>query len=411
MKWLLLLCLASTGLACSGHYAQSMRNVHQLAREGRPDEAHQALKTQTDGTDWDALLVALDEGALLHRAGQWQQSADALNRAIAMANDRETVRLSEELFGRAPFRMAKHEKQALHALQAINYLQLGKIDDAVVEARLTDLRQGKLSREAEASAADEQFITGNTVDEKQRAFFEQLVFGRYISAVAWELEGRTDEAFIDYFRAYELAKRVPADARVSSAVMGPGLLRLARQLERPETAALEKEISEAEPPLDKEGELLVVVEAGFGPELSLTDRAGYSLSAIPRTAAPGYLVANGQPHVPEPMSSLEELALRRSYTGLLIDRERSASVGVNTALFFSYFLLFPVAMPLLIKRGWESGIRMGQSWFTLPAEFQLARVRLPAGKHTVRVPSPQGLVARDVHIRPGKLTVVVAFAH
>jgi hypothetical protein len=128
---------------------------------------------------------------------------------------------------------------------------------------------------------------------------------------------------------------------------------------------------------------------------------------VPRSTLPGYLVAQGRPWVPEPLSSLEELATRRGVGGQLVDRERSASVGVNTALFVGFLVLFPVGMPLLIKRGYESGVRMGQSWLTLPAELQLARVRLPPGKHTVQVPTPTGLVEREVELRSGALTVLV----
>lgn len=408
MKSLLAIALAMTGLACSGHYAQTMRPVHQLAREGKPSDAYAALVQQTKGTDWDALLVALDEGALLHRAGEWERSAEALNRAIAIANDRETVSVSDELFGRAPFRMANHEKQALHALQAINYLQLGKLDDALVEARLTDLRQTKLASEVDASRATETFVIGNTVDEQQRAFFEQLIFGRFISGVAWELEGKPDEAFIDYYQAYLLASHAPPDARVHSQVFTPRLRSLGKQLGRKEEVVFASAAGEVEPPPGKDGELIVIVESGFAPELVLKDNnGGYAFVPVPRSTAPGYFVVKGEPFVPAPVSSIEELVTRRGYSGVVIDRERSASVGVNTVLFLSYVVLFPVAMPLIIKRAYESGIRMGQSWLMLPAEFQVARVRLPAGRHSVMLPSLTGFQQREVEIVPGKPTIVV----
>jgi len=410
------LALAALGLAalgslgCSGHYVDAMRPVHELARAGRPAEAFDRLEQQTRGTDWDALLVSLDEGALLHRAGRFQESAQALNRAVQLADDRETVSFSEEVFGKAPFRMAKHEKQALHALQALNYLQLGNVDEALVEARLTDLRQTKLAAEGERSRQEERFVTGNAVDEKQRAFFEQLVFGRYVSGLAYELEGQSDAAFIDYYRVYELGRQAPADARVRPAQLVPRLLRMARELGRPEAESLAREnpgLAE-ESALGPDGELVVVVEAGFGPEVVLDERLrAYVLRPRERSTNPGYVVAAGAPWVPEAVSSLEELAERRTFAGVLVDRERSASVAINTVMFASYFVLFPVMMPLLIKRGYESGIRMGQSWLMLPAEFKVARLRLPAGKHVVQLPSLGGLVSREIEVRSGKLTLVV----
>lgn len=398
---------------CSGHYVDVMQPVHALARQGDPEGASARLEAQTAGAGWDALLVALDEGALLHRAGRWQDSAAALNRAIALADQRETVSVSEEVLGRAPFRMANHEKQALHALQALNYLQLGNLEEALVEARLTDLRQSKLAGEKETSAASERFVTGNTVDAAQRDFFEQLVFGRTLSAIVYELERQPDNAFIDAWKAYTLARAAPADARVRPLAMVPRLLRDAAALGRPELAQLQREHPTVAPlaPLGDEGELVVVVESGFGPTLRLPAPAerqgGYVLEPTPRSTLPGYVVAQGRPWVPEPLSSLEELATRRGVGGQLVDRERSASVGVNTALFFGFLVLFPVGMPLLIKRGYESGVRMGQSWLMLPAELQMARIRLPAGRHTVQVPTLAGLAAREVEVRAGALTVLV----
>ncbi len=392
---------------CSGHYLDTMAPVHALAREGKSVEAYAQLKQRTDGTQWDALLVELDKGALLHRSQQWAQSAEALNRAIALADQRETVSLGEETFGRAPFRMANHEKQALHALQAINYLMVGKSDDAVVEARLTDLKQNRLEAEKERSAASENFITGSTVDEKQRAFFEQLVFGRYVSAIARERSGDLDGAFIDYFRAVMLMQGAPADARIELSHLAPHLLALGEKLQRPEVAELRTLFPGATAEVTSgDGELVLLVEQGFAPRAVLDEQArAYRIKASEREELPVYAVALG-PVVPEVVSSLEELATRRGYRGLLVDRERSASIALNTGLFFGYFVLFPVAMPLLIKRGYESAIRDAQSWALLPAEFAVARVRLPPGKHVVKVPGLHGLVEREVEVVKGQVTLL-----
>lgn len=395
---------------CSGHYLDTMASVHTMAREGKSAKAYDELRLRTVNTQWDALLVALDEGALLHRAQRWEESANALNRAIDIAEQRETVSIAEETFGRAPFRMANHEKQALHALQAINYLMLGKIEDAVVEARLTDLKQNRLAAETERSAASEKFVTGSSVDETQRAFFEQLVFGRYISGLARESSGDLDGAFIDYHRAVTLMRGAPADARIELGHLLPRLLALGEKLQRAELPGLRAHYPTVTPEVlsPTEGEVVLLVEQGFAPRAVLDDKLkAYRIVADERDEQPVYAVVNG-PVVPEVVSSLEELATRRGYRGLLIDRERSASIGVNTALFFGYLILWPVAMPLLIKRGYETAIRDGQSWALLPAEFAVVRVRLPAGKQTIKVPGLLGLVEREVDVVAGKVIVITA---
>lgn len=407
MKWALLLLL--TG--CSGHYLNAMKPVHALAREGKPDEAVPLLKGLVMGTQWDPLLVALDTGALEHRAHHWAESAQALNDAIRIADDRETVSIGEETFGRSPFRMANHEKQALHALQAINYLMLNQVDEAVVEARLTDLRQTRLAAEKEKSAADERFVTGVGVDEYQRAFFEQLAFGRYVSGLARERSGDLDGAFIDYHRVVTLRQGAPPDARIGVDHLLPKLLALGEQLHRPELPELKKAFPSVAPeaPAPGTGELVILVEQGFAPR-AVADSEKQHFVVLPeeRPELPVYVVAEGGPVVPEVVSSLEELATRRGYRGLLIDRERKATIGVNTALFFTYLVLPPVGMALLIKRAWETTTRDAQSWATLPAELAVARVRLPPGTHRVQVPGLQGLEDRTVEIRAGQTTVLTA---
>ncbi|MBK7861587.1 MAG: hypothetical protein IPJ65_23820 [Archangiaceae bacterium] len=405
---LLLLAVGLTG--CSGHYLDAMAPVHALAHQGRPAEGAALLERRTAKTGWDRLLVELDRGALYHRAGNWRASSEALNAAIALGDERETVSVSEELFGQAPFRMANHEKQALHALQAINYLKLAQNDEAVVEARLTDLRQRRLAAETDRSAANEHFVTGSSVDASQREFFDQLVFGRYISALAREQQGDLEGAFIDYYRALTLKRTAPLDARVEVEQLVPRVLWLADRLERPERDELKRWYPGVAPsgPAPGQGEVVVLVELGFGPHTQI-DAVKHVLELIPaqRAELPLYAEAQGAPVVPEVVSSLEELAMRRGYRGVLVDRERSGTVGVNTALFFGYLLLPPLAVPLLLRRAWETTIRDSQSWELLPAEFAVARLQLPAGTHALQLPGLHGLERREVTVKAGAVTVEV----
>jgi hypothetical protein len=48
-----------------------------------------------------------------------------------------------------------------------------------------------------------------------------------------------------------------------------------------------------------------------------------------------------------------------------------------------------------------------RSWLSLPAEFQLARFRLPAGTHTVEVNYSGQVTSRQVEVKPGRIAVVV----
>jgi hypothetical protein len=48
-----------------------------------------------------------------------------------------------------------------------------------------------------------------------------------------------------------------------------------------------------------------------------------------------------------------------------------------------------------------------RSWLSLPAEFQVARFRLPAGRYTVNMDEGGQKNAREVEVQPGRVKVVV----
>lgn len=408
MKTLALVALVAMLSGCSGHYLNAVGHAHELARAGEVDAALAEHHAVTDGQGWDALLVTLDEGALLHQKGDFRGSTVALDRAAQLAEDRETVSVSEEFLGKAPFRMASHEKQALHALQALNALSLGELDEAVVEARLTDLSQEKLADESAGAAKRERFLSGGALRENQRPFFEQLAFGRYVAGLCYELRGDRDDAFLDYWRAFQLSSAAPPDARVTPRALAPVLLKLGRALGRPEVSEVERRFPDVAPA--GEAELVVIVEAGFGPIITASKDSGMVLEPRPRPPLPDWVVVDGVPHLPSPVSSLEELALRRRHAGVLLDRERTASIGLNTAMVALLFPLFPVMAPLAVKRSYESGMRMEQSWELLPAELGVVRLSLSPGTHTVSLPTLRGLEARAVDVKAGVPTVLVTRA-
>ncbi|RKG62487.1 hypothetical protein D7X30_04155 [Corallococcus sp. AB011P] len=398
--------------ACSPSYVQRTAQVRVLAESARYTEARKELAAEADRSSLDALLVAVDDGALLHRAGEWEQSARVLNEAAALADARETVSLSQELFGSAPWRMGTLERQTLHALNALNQLKLGRPEAAAVEARLTNALHLRQHLEALHQTELERSLAFVPFDEDFRAYLERLSIGLYVSALAHELAGNEDSAFIDYLEAWRITRGTPPGAPSSLTHLLPRLVAEARRLGRPELLELEPLLVERppEPVSPDPGELVVVVEAGWIPERCLVPRSGtqvWSVCTRSWSHAKARVEVAGRSQVAETVTSMENLLIRRGALGAMADTERAPSLAVNLGAAASYVLVPPLGAALIIRRVVEVNTRMAQGWLSLPAEFQVARLSLPQGRQTVTLHMGTREQVHEVDIRPGRPQVLV----
>ncbi|XXF80002.1 hypothetical protein P2318_09690 [Myxococcaceae bacterium GXIMD 01537] len=406
------LVLLLAACACTPSHVLHTARVRTLAESGRYTEALSELDAEAARASLDPLLVAVDRGALLHRAGDWERSAQTLREAAELADARETVRLSEELLGSPPWRMGTLERQSLHVLNALNYLALSRPDDAAVEARLTNALHLRQHLEARHRTELERNLALVPFDEDFRAYLERLVLGLYVSALAHELAGNEDSAFIDYLEAWRITRLAPPGAPTHLTHLLPKLVLEARRLGRPELPELERLLPAPVDPVPAEqGELVVFIEAGRIPERCVLGRNGareWSVCARGWSHAKARVEVDGHSQAAETVTSLENLLLRRGSLGAIEDTERAPSIAVNLGTAVSYFLLPPVGATLLIRRVVETNNRMEQGWLSLPAEFQVARLRLPRGARVVRIQTGTGEQVYEVDITPGRPTVLIA---
>ncbi|MFL5320943.1 MAG: hypothetical protein ACJ790_14870 [Myxococcaceae bacterium] len=381
-----LLWLCPFFVGCSAHYVYETRDIRALADQHKEPEAIAALDAAESANHYDELLYQLDRGAWLHRSGAYAESTRMLNAAADLADRRETVSFSEELLGKAPWRMGTLERQALHVLNTINYLELNQPDDAVVEARLTDslLIQGRL--EEKFREQFERNISLAPFDEDIRDYLERLVIGRYLSGIAHELSGNQEDAFIDYYDAWKLSRSAPPGAPTHVEHLGPWLLRNAKLLGRKELPELERDVSATDVPSG--GELIVIIEAGKVPERAIEGPEGqghWTVKARSWSHHKAIVEVSNQRVEAQTVTSLENIQLRRGYLGAMSDTERNSSFAVNAVMLGLYIVAWPVMFPVVIRRAWEVNIRLAQAWLALPAEFQIARLSVPLGTQHVLV--------------------------
>jgi uncharacterized protein len=401
--WGLLVLLGPLLLAgCAGDYVARTRGVREAyEHEDYPSAIDELTYLEKHGAPADGLLVLLDKGMVLHAAGQWEQSISVLAQADRLSQQLDGVSIREEAGAllsnerQRAYRGEDFEKLMISVLQALNYAQVGKDEDALVEVRRVNERMRKM------------------IDEEKKPY-EQLAIARYIGGMLYEDQHNWDSAYIDYAKAFELEPRL--------ANLAEPLLRLAKLTGREDAyKSLRQQFPEiAHEPLGPgEGQVVVVLEAGLSPEKEPGTRP-YQPNAVELIAVPVYQDRGATPtaqvsvgaewHPMVTVTSLDQVAkvhledrigrmLAKQFAGAAVKAGVAAGAGAVTKSEEVGYLTF-----LLLNMANEADLR---SWLSLPAQFQLARFRLPAGKHTVQLEFNGQVTSREVEVRPGRVSTVV----
>lgn len=389
-----LACLCGA-FGCASDYVARTRPARAAYEAYRPDEALQRLE-ESRGPEKDRLLYLLDKGMVLHAAGKYTESLGVLAEADRLSQDLDFTSIGEETAAaltserERTYRGEDFEKLMISVLQALNFAELGQDEDALVEVRRVDERLRKM-----------------VVEEKKP--YEQLAIARYLGGVLYEDQGDLDAAFIDYEAAYRLQPKLGP--------LAEPLVRLARQTGREELVRELLGAADARPIGPGEGQVVVVIEAGRSPEKeSLRHKvAAAQIIDIPHyrdrgTALPALVVAGGRSVTAVGVTSLSDVAkihlddrVGRLLAKALVQTGVKAGVAAAVASETKSEGLGALTFLLLSQLN-QADLR---SWLSLPAEFQLARLRLPVGKHKVTVETGGMRTEHPVEIRPRRVSVLV----
>lgn len=210
------LLILAVGVSCSpiqSHYVQ----VDQILAQGNPEAADALVEKHKDAYGKKSrVLYAMDRGMLLHLSGRYQESTAFLENAERMIEDLYTRRIGLETAALLindnvlPYEGEHFEQVLIHVIMALNYAYQGLFDDALVEARKIDHKLNVLSDRAENTYA-----------------YTQDAFARYLTGLLFESRGELNDAFVAYrlaykaFQAYHDAYGTPIPS-----LLGKDLLRL-----------------------------------------------------------------------------------------------------------------------------------------------------------------------------------------
>lgn len=176
--------------ACGGYHFQQLDIQRSLANQ-QPERALKLLDAQGSNRR-DKALYKLNKGMLLRYVGDYKGSnrffESAKNKmqkleATSLLENAGALSVNETLRSYAG---QPYEKLMLHVYMAMNYLALGKKDEARVEMLQADVKI-------------REWISAHKNNAMQTS-----AFARYLSGLIFEANGERDDALIAYRKAYEI---------------------------------------------------------------------------------------------------------------------------------------------------------------------------------------------------------------
>lgn len=392
-----------TVLAGCATYQTKVSRARESLRDGDYSTALKELEPLAEKPSDDQLVYLLDYGVALQVAGKIDESTKALMQAErvselvdyhSISRIAGSLALSEEM---VQYKGDTFEKIFINAYLAMNFLEQGKLDDALVEARRINEKYLKYR-----------------ADEKQK--FELNAFSKYLSAMIWEASRSYDDAYIAYNEAYKI------DPTIST--IREDLIRSAKLARRNDSYKDWKkkfpDVEENPQWYDRSvGELVVIYQQGWGPRKT-QDRDAYAmprLVSVPTQTQKVRLTVDGKESTTSrevyDVQSAAISTLREDY-GILAAK-RIAGIATKEVLADQVRqkneALGAVAWILLFASD-RADVRQ---WSTLPQTIQTARMYLKPGTYKFNLqgldysgsPTGENLENREIQIKPGQKTFVI----
>lgn len=334
----------------------------------------------------DQLVYLLDYATALQVAGRYADSAKYYieSERVADLQDYHSISrvagslvLNEEM---VQYKGDDFEKVMINCMNAFNYLEMGQLDDALVEARRVNEKLYKLKFDGKKD-------------------FNQSPFAFYLSAMIWEADRKFDDAYIAYKNAYEVAP--------SYLPLREDLIRAAIKAQRPEELEKwKKEFPEIKiKPEWKDrsmGEVVLIFQQGWGPRkaprlethrfprlvpvASRIESAELAVRPISlNTETQPKPLASAKTEMIYSIGSVAIKALDDDFGRLMAARVTGVAAKAvvadqlrqkNEALGTLAWIAMNIADRADLRQ-----------WSTLPSSFQIARIPMKPGTYTVDVTS------------------------
>lgn len=388
-------------LSGCGDYTSITRAAREEFYAGQYTEAAKILEEGAHEDGVDQLLYLLDRATALHQAGDYEASNKDFHLADKLAEIKDYTSLSTEaatLFTNdriVQYKGEDFEKVLISQYLAINYLMLGKHEDALVEARRVNHKLHLMITEG-----------------KRR--YKLNPFASYLAALMYEDQKEWNDAYVDYRAVHKLAPDFP--------YLGEDLYRLAwingitEDAERWAneyrlSADHRKQIRQTA----KQNEIVVIVENGRSPEKQPHPMWQALPQYVPRYNASSYadVIVNddvlGRSHTLFNVEATAIANLDEKYAGLLA--KRIGGVVAKEVVAHEVGRRTDPVVGAILRMGLHAIDQADlRSWLTLPRDFQVFRLRIadPKATYTVKI-RPKTSLGGDANVPTKGLEKVVHF--
>jgi hypothetical protein len=235
-------------------------NLNALVSQSRYNDAvalNESSKKKVYGKK-NALLYYLDRGLLLHYAENYDESNLCFEKAKQISAELFTKSVTAEMStllvsdNMRPYYGEDFERALIHVFSALNYVFLGKENEALVEARQVD-----------------HFLKTLKVNYGHKNVYLEDAFVRYIMGMLYENQGQDNDAFISYRKALDAYYEYFKDYGVSTPeILVKDALRCAERLGfSQEIGEIRKKWKNVSPSraLQDKGELVIIHYNGVSP--------------------------------------------------------------------------------------------------------------------------------------------------
>ncbi|MGZ3781554.1 MAG: COG3014 family protein [Pseudobdellovibrionaceae bacterium] len=395
------LLLALNLIGCAT-YQSKVQEARSALTQRNYEKALNELEPLAEKKSDDQLVYLLDYGVALQVAGRLKESNQVFMRADRLAEQIDyqsisriagSLALNEEM---VQYKGDTFEKIFINAYLAMNFLEMGQLDDALVEARRINEKYLKYR-----------------ADEKKS--FEMNSFSKYLSAMVWEADHKYDDAYIAYEEAYKI------DPTIST--IHEDLIRSAKRSRRMDMYKAWKnkfpEVKEENSWYDRKlGEVVVIYQQGWGPRKTTAPNQYRFPTLVPvySETQNALLTVNDKSYRSHEVYDVQKAAIDtlRDDQGILIAK-RVAGIATKAVLSDQVRqknqLLGDLAW-IALNVADRADVRQ---WSMVPQTIQIIRVQLRPGKYKINLqglnfsstPTGEDFVGDEIEVKAGKKKFIV----